>query len=129
MEFNNEYLINFDDKYTFENFNIKNPLPFFLGKPNKYEIKIKNVCASCELIKDDKGVFITKFNTNEKTIKGRRLEKLLKKPIQIVSLYRNIIKKSNFYHLSSVFINVEILSDEENSIISKKQKLDEIMLM
>ena len=127
MNFNNEYLIKFDNKYTKENFDCDKPLFFFLGVPKKQEINIKYVCASCFLVKDDIGIYIKDFKINTNA-KGKRLKSLLDKQFKNISIYRNIIKKSEIYHLSSTFINIKIYDSEESRIISKKEKLDDITI-
>jgi len=86
MTFNGEYLIKFNDKYTKENFNCEKPLYFFLGVPKKREINLKNVCASSYLIKDNIGVFIKGFKTNT-NVKGKKIDRLLKKDSKKISLY------------------------------------------
>jgi len=128
MIFNGEYLIKFDNKYTTENFNCDKPLYFFLGVPNKREIKLKNVCASSYLVKDEVGIFIKGFQINNNA-KGKNLTKLLNKESKKISIYRNIIKKSDIYSLSSVFINIVVYNSEEMKIIDKKGKLDDIMIL
>lgn len=131
MIFNNEYIIKFDERYSYDNFVCDNkPLFFFLGKPNKREINIKYVCAYCDLIKTEYGIYINNFKINENTIKGRKLKTLLNKNTKkSISLYRNIIKKTDSYNLSSVFIHIVLHETDESKIIDKKEKLDDIMIL
>jgi len=122
MTFENEYLIKFDNKYTKDNFNSDKLLYFFLGLPDKRKIKMKYVCASCHLIKNDYGIYIKDFKITDNA-KGKNLTKLLNKDSKKISICRNIIKKSDTFILSAVFIDIVICNKE-----SKSKKSNDIII-
>jgi len=122
--FNNEYIVKFNNKYKFDNFNIEKKLYFILGEPIKTTINIKKICAMCNLDKDDIGIIIKDFNILN-TKNGEKLIKHIEKR-DFFSINRNIIKKSDNYSMTICFLTIKKLTKEEQSIISKKNKIDKI---
>lgn len=128
MNFNNEYIIVFNDKYTKENFRIDKKLFFLLGIPRTHNVNLKYVCAISDLKMDDYGIKIINFTINNNSY-GKKLFKLLSKEEKKISIYRNIVKKGDIYQMTISFIDITLYDIDEYKIISKIEKMKELSII
>lgn len=117
--FNNKYILTFNDKYNKENFIIKNPLYFTINKINN-KFNFKDICAYCNLIKNDNGILIDNF------IYNKNLTNLLNSNYKLIKIHKYIIKKSNFYYISLALIEIKNYTNDESKIIIKNNKFKDL---
>jgi len=120
---NDEYLIKFNEKYNYDNFNVDKKMYFIIGDPI-IKVNSKKIAASCNLYKDEYGVLITNFEPFDNPMGDKLITHIENKDIFL--LHRNIIKKSNMYSITICFVKIRKVTKEESKVINKIGKFNSI---